>query len=44
MTISSFEDMQATASESFDASKLEAAREYADQATLSRALEGRKDI
>lgn len=35
LTISSFEEMQSTANESFDASSLEAAREQANQATIA---------
>lgn len=46
MTISSFEDMQATANESFDASSLEAAREQANQATIAieRLSESMADV
>jgi tape measure domain-containing protein len=46
MTISSFEDMQTTANESFDASSLEAAREQANQATIAieRLSESMADV
>lgn len=46
MTISSFEDMQATANESFDVSSLEAAREQANQATIAieRLSESMADV
>lgn len=35
MTVSAFEEMDSVANSSFDASSLEAAREYADQATIA---------
>lgn len=46
LTISSFEDMQSTANESFDTSSLEAAREQANQATIAidRLSESMADV